>query len=82
MIESSQSRAARALLDWTQAELAHAAGVGMSTVRRFENGLRTPIPNNITAIRKALEDAGVIFIDANGEGPGVQLRKRAARRKR
>jgi transcriptional regulator with XRE-family HTH domain len=70
-----QLRAARGLLGWSQAEAATAAKVGLSTVRNFETGKSTPIENNLIAIRRALEAAGVIFVDENGEGPGVRLRK-------
>ncbi len=70
-----QVRAGRALLDWSQSVLAQAAGVSLSTVKDFEAGRRQPVPNNLTAIRQALEAAGVIFVDENGEGPGVRLRK-------
>lgn len=73
---AAQCRAARALLDWNQAELSERANVALSTVRRFENGAHQPIANNLAAIRAALESAGVIFIDQNGNGPGVRLRDR------
>lgn len=68
----AQSRAGRALLEWTQADLARAAAVGVSTVRGFELGTRAPIPNNIKAMRGALEEAGVEFIENGGiaEKPG------------
>ncbi|MBB3809868.1 transcriptional regulator with XRE-family HTH domain [Pseudochelatococcus contaminans] len=59
-----------------QATLANAANVSRNTVVSFEKGQRTPNPNNLTAIRTALETAGVIFVDENGEGAGVRLRKR------
>ena len=76
MIKPSQCRAARGLLDWTQAELAAASRVGISTVRRFEQGQQIPIRNNLAAIRGALEKAGVKIITAGkGGGPGVRLRK-------
>jgi transcriptional regulator with XRE-family HTH domain len=76
MIEPSQCRAARGLLDWTQAELAAASDIGISTLRRFEQGQQNPIPNNLAAIRRALEKAGVRFINAGkGGGPGVRLRR-------
>lgn len=75
-ITPEQCRAARALLDWRQPQLAEASGVSPSTIRDFESGKRTPIANNLTAIRTALENAGVLFIDQNGNGPGVRLRDR------
>jgi transcriptional regulator with XRE-family HTH domain len=71
-----QSRAGRGLLNWSQNQLADAANIGRATIRRFEAGRRTPIPNNLAAIRRALEDAGVEFIPANGgKGVGVRLRE-------
>jgi hypothetical protein len=59
-----------------QLELAHAANIGTATLKRFEVGHRVPIPNNLAAIRKVLEDAGVRFI-ARGKsgGPGVRLKE-------
>lgn len=66
-----QSRAARGLLDWSQAELAARSNLGESTIRDFEKGRRTPSINNLAAIRRALELAGVEFID--GDQPGVRL---------
>lgn len=77
MILPAQSRAARALLSISQGELAANANIGKSTLVDFERGTRTPHPNNLAAIRAALEAAGVIFIDENGEGPGVRLRKQS-----
>ncbi len=69
------SRAGRGLLDWTQRQLADAAGVGLSTVKGFENNSSTPMRNNLMAIRAALEMAGVVFIAENGGGAGVRLRR-------
>jgi transcriptional regulator with XRE-family HTH domain len=71
----AQLRAARALVDMSQQHLADAAKVGLSTVRNFETGRSVPVANNLSAIRSALDAAGVIFIDENGEGSGVRLRK-------
>ncbi|WGJ09719.1 helix-turn-helix domain-containing protein [Brucella intermedia] len=76
MLTPEQSRGARGLLDWSQTQLAEAANVSLSTVRDFEKGRRVPIANNLQAIRTALEAGGVIFIDQNGNGPGVRLRDR------
>ena len=56
-----QCRAARAWLDWSQAELAKAAGVGLSTVKDFETGKRAPIASNRKAIEAALAQEGFGF---------------------
>jgi transcriptional regulator with XRE-family HTH domain len=66
-----QSRAARGLLDWSQAELAARSNLSESTIRDFEKGRRIPSINNLAAVRRALEAAGVEFID--GDQPGVRL---------
>jgi len=58
MLTPGQCRATRGWLNWTQAELAEHANVGLSTVRDFESEVRTPIQNNLAAIRRALEEAG------------------------
>jgi transcriptional regulator with XRE-family HTH domain len=78
MFTPAVSRAARGLLDWSQTDLAEKAGVSLSTVRDFETGKRTPIANNISAMQKAMEGAGVQFISENGGGAGVRLRRRMA----
>ena len=58
-------------------ELAAAAKVSTDTVARFERGAELK-ERTVDAIRRALEDAGVEFIDANGGGPGVRLRQNKA----
>lgn len=72
-ISSGQIRAARGLVGLSQTSLAEAAGLSRPTVERAET--KTVSADTIAAIRKALEKAGVIFVDENGEGPGVRLRK-------
>lgn len=62
------------MLEWTQEDLAQAAGVSRPTIKDFERGARTPHPNNLFSIRKALETAGVEFIPENGGGAGVRLK--------
>jgi len=74
-----QSRAARAWLDWSQEELAAKASVSLSTVRDFEKGRRDPIPNNLAAMKAALESAGIAFVDDDGT-LGIAFAKRAKRR--
>ncbi|MER8556513.1 helix-turn-helix domain-containing protein [Mesorhizobium sp. M1217] len=71
----AQCRAARGLVDWSQAQLADAAKVATKTLADFERGKRTPYDRTLEDVRAALEVAGVIFVDENGEGPGVRLRK-------
>lgn len=72
-----QCRAARALLNLEQSDIAQAAGIARATLIDFEKGQRVPRSGTITAIRAALERAGVEFIDENGGGAGVRLRKPA-----
>jgi len=62
-IDRTLVRTARALLDWTQPDLATAAGIALATLKRFEKGHRTPIPVVRAAIFAALEKAGVDFQD-------------------
>ncbi len=74
-ITPAMSRAARSLIDWTQQQLADAARVGLSTVKAFEVGRSVPVTNNLSAIRAALEAAGIEFIPENGGGAGVRMRE-------
>ena len=76
MITPSQCRAARGLLEWSQQELANRAEVGVVTVHQLEASISQPRRATLQAIRGAFEMAGVQFIDENGGGPGVRLRKR------
>ena len=70
-----QCRAARALLNLEQSEVAKNAGIARATLIDFEKGQRLPRSATVTAIRAALEAAGVQFIEENGGGAGVRLRK-------
>lgn len=74
MVTSAQLRAARGLLNWTVRDLADQSGVHRNTVTRIETDA-TGAGHAIVAIQRTLEAAGVIFVDENGEGPGVRLRK-------
>lgn len=72
-----QLKAARALLAWSQEGLATAAGVSVPTIKRLEAQEGPLGGRNETAakIQCALEAAGIEFIDENGGGPGVRLRR-------
>jgi transcriptional regulator with XRE-family HTH domain len=71
---AAQCRMARAALNLGVRELASLADVSTNTVTRLERG-EALYPRTVQAIRAALESAGVEFIEGNGGGPGVRLRK-------
>lgn len=71
MITAPQCRAARALLDWTQAELAERAGIGLSTVQDFEAGRHKPYKRTLEKIAATFAEVGVEF--TNGDAPGVRM---------
>jgi len=75
---SAQLRAARALLRWSAEDLANQSKIGVATIRRAEltEGQTSMTIANEAAVRAVLERGGVEFIDENGGGPGVRLRKR------
>jgi transcriptional regulator with XRE-family HTH domain len=74
---SVQIKAARALLRWSAEDLARESAVSVATIRRAELTDKETLMNaaNDLAIRRALEAAGIEFIDENGGGPGVRLKK-------
>jgi hypothetical protein len=77
-LTSGQIRASRALLRWSAEDLAREAILGVATIKRAEAAEHgtSMTPANDLAVRRALEVAGIEFIDENGGGPGVRLRKR------
>ncbi len=76
-ITPEQCRAARAIIGWSQDQLAQSSNVAKATIANFEAGKRSPYDRTLDDRKQALESAGVIFID-NGQtsvgGPGVRLR--------
>ena len=72
-----QVKAARALLDWSQERLAEEAGLSVPTIKRLEaaDGLLGGRSATEAKIRAAFDSSGVEFIQENGGGPGVRLRK-------
>jgi len=75
-VTSAQVRMGRAALNWTVRDLAEATGLHRNTVTNIEVGRYVGDPETLSLIKKVLEAAGVEFIDENGGGPGVRLRKR------
>jgi transcriptional regulator with XRE-family HTH domain len=77
-----QIKAARALLDWSQEQLASEADVSVPTIKRLEaqDGPLGGRSETGDKIRAALQAAGIEFIDENGGGPGVRLRRRPQRK--
>jgi predicted transcriptional regulator len=73
-ITPAQCRAARGLVEMDQGTLADGALVSRSVIIDFEKGRRVPVRNNLAAIQRVLEEAGVEF--TNGDAPGVRLRKK------
>jgi transcriptional regulator with XRE-family HTH domain len=76
MLTPDLTRAARALLDWSQDHLAKKSNLSLSTVKDFEAGRRTPAVNNLAAIQLALENAGVRFVTGDWSG-GVAVARAA-----
>jgi predicted transcriptional regulator len=77
-----QIKAARALLDWSQEQLGAAAKVSIPTIKRLEahDGALGGRADTAHKIQLALEKAGIEFIEENGGGPGVRLRRRQGRK--
>ncbi len=76
MITIEQLRAARGLLGWSQSELAERAGLSLPTVKRLEAGFGPRVSEEArAALQRAIEAAGVEFIEENGGGLGVRFRR-------
>lgn len=77
-VSIQQIRAARALLGWSQKDHAEHSGVSLPTIKRLESagGELGGLKSTSEKLLNALEAAGAMFIDENGEGPGVRLRKK------
>ena len=80
MILPVQCRMARAALGWGVRELAAAAKVSVDTVARFERGDELK-ERTVEAIQRVLEAGGIEFIDENGGGPGLRLKRRHIRKR-
>ena len=74
-LSPEQCRAARALLGWSQDQLATASKVAKATIANFEAGKRSPYERTLNDLQEAMEAGGVFFIAENGGGAGVRLAK-------
>jgi transcriptional regulator with XRE-family HTH domain len=74
MISTAQIRAARGLLKWTQATLAHHAAISTVTLNMIENEAVRPRGGTLDLIQSALEAGGVEFMTEDGVGVGVRFR--------
>jgi predicted transcriptional regulator len=63
------------MLGLKQIDLAEKAGISKTALLNIESGASDPKASTLAAIQRALETAGVIFVEENGDGPGVRLRK-------
>jgi predicted transcriptional regulator len=75
MITPRQIRAARALLDWSQQDLADKAIISLNAMARLERGTVDPRMSTLSAVEKALMRGGIEFITADLKGEGVRLSK-------
>ncbi len=82
-VTSAQVKMARAALDWSVRDLAEASGLHRNTISNIEVGRYGGDPATLSKIESVLKRAGVEFIDENGGGAGVRLKKphQAAKRK-
>jgi DNA-binding XRE family transcriptional regulator len=76
MLTPAQIRAARALLNWSQAQLAEASEVASQSIKNIERGVTDPRLSTAMAIKTSLEKAGVQFLEPSDSatGPGVALK--------
>jgi DNA-binding XRE family transcriptional regulator len=79
-VTSAQVRMARAALGWTVRDLAEATGLHRNTITNIEVGRYAGEPETLDLIRRVLSREGVIFIEENGGGAGVRLRRPTAQR--
>jgi len=73
-LTAAQCRARRALIEWTQQQLAQACSLDQQVIADFERRFRAPGEETRRRLRGALEEAGVVFIDENGGGAGARLK--------
>jgi transcriptional regulator with XRE-family HTH domain len=81
MLTPPQLRAARAIVGWSREELAEKSGMSAQAIREFELGSSDPKMGTVQKWKRALEAAGVTFLEeTETDGPGLRLRKARAKR--
>jgi len=83
-VSGNQIKAARALIGMEQSELAERAGVSINTVRNMEAAGADEVrvrSDTLFRVQEALKAAGVLFVEENGDGPGVRMRKKRPKEK-
>ncbi|MCB5362558.1 helix-turn-helix transcriptional regulator [Pusillimonas sp. CC-YST705] len=79
VMTGSQCRAARALIEWSRDQLSAESGVAVQEISDFESGRVFPNEESCQSIRRALEEAGAVFLEEGAEG-GVGVRLKYSRR--
>ena len=83
MLMPKQLQAARAFVGWSREDLSKKSRTGIATIQQFEWGGSNPRMQTVLAWRQALQQAGVMFIEDDGEhGPGVRLRASETRQRK
>lgn len=80
MMTPAQQRMARAALNLTAQDLADAAGVGLSTILRFEREEGNMHPENLERVQAVLEKRGIIFLaphEVRNGGAGIRFKKKS-----
>jgi transcriptional regulator with XRE-family HTH domain len=76
MITPRQSKAARALLNWKQSDLAEQSGVKLGTIKDFERERHSLNSKALASLARAYQKAGIVlFFDGDGGGPGVRIKE-------
>ena len=78
MLNPELTRGARALLNWSQSNLAKHSNLTLSTIRDFESGARNVLKNNLMAIQIALENDGIVFDTTQNGTPSIQRVEKGA----
>jgi transcriptional regulator with XRE-family HTH domain len=81
-VTSAQVRMARAALGWTVRDLAKATGLHRNTITNIEVNRYVGDPESLALIERVLRAAGIEFINEDGGGPGVRLRKGSKQKSR